>query len=191
MSNAPPFTEAMNAARLGHSKKLRAILSQRPELFDGLDASAERILFACAKAPGKSAADCAKAALAAGADIHARNGDGESAVTRAAAEGSIQLLALLLAAGGDPNARQEGGPSSAMWAAKRPDGAAFLEMLAAAGADFTLLDGAGASAASWAHCHWREANKALCEARSKSQEEAREIAGACAPANASFPKPRI
>lgn len=70
----------------------------------------------------------ARALVAAGADVNARQQGGVTPLQEAAANGAVDLVGLLLERGADPAARDENGRTAADWARERGQ-TAVLEIL--------------------------------------------------------------
>lgn len=93
--------------------------------------------------------------LAQGADVNARDGDGDTALHGAARGGNVEITRLLLDKGANPNARNSQGGTPLMWAAVygHEDAA---ELLLSRDADVSLRDNEGITAAEWAARNKRE-----------------------------------
>lgn len=87
--------------------------------------------------------------LAHGADVKARDGDGDTALHGAAQTGNVDIVRMLLDKGADPNAKNQHGGTPLMWAAVFGHAEA-AQLLLARGADASLKDSDGVTAAEWA-----------------------------------------
>lgn len=93
--------------------------------------------------------------LARGADVKARDGDGDTALHGAAQTGNVEVVRMLLDKGADPNAKNQHGGTPLMWAAVFGHDAA-AQLLLTRGADPTLKDNDGVTAVEWAVRNKRE-----------------------------------
>ncbi len=97
----PPGFEALrNAARLGHSNEVRALLASGVPP----DAREEKSWTPLTHAAGSGELECARLLLEAGADPGGAGG-GKTPLMAAAGAGSVETIRLLLAAGADVNAK--------------------------------------------------------------------------------------
>ena len=88
--------------------------------------------------------DDVRAALAAGADLHARNVLGQTALMLAASwNENPEVAAVLLDAGADLEARDERDWTALMWAASRNENPEVVTVLLDRGADATATDSRG------------------------------------------------
>ena len=87
--------------------------------------------------------------LAHGADVGARDRDGDTALHGAAKNGEVGMIQLLLDKGADPNARNNQGGTPLMWAVVYGNSQA-VSLLLSRGADALLKDNDGITAAQWA-----------------------------------------
>jgi len=87
-----------------------------------------------------------ESAIAQGADVDTRDGNGRTALSWAAQHGNVDMMRLLLANGADIALADKGGRTPLMWAAivNRKEAAAFLLRQ---GADPTATDDEGRTAA--------------------------------------------
>jgi hypothetical protein len=82
--------------------------------------------------------DCAKALLANGADVNARNPQGKTVLTENIQIGSVELLRCYIEAGVDVNANDSEGHTALMLLSREPR-IEVAELLVAAGADINML----------------------------------------------------
>ena len=83
--------------------------------------------------------------LAAGADVNAKDNEGETALMTAASDGSTEIVRQLLAAGADVHAKDNRGKTALIFAVR--DGSTEkVQQLLAAGADVNIADNAGQTA---------------------------------------------
>ena len=91
----------------------------------------------------------ARKLLAHGADVTAKDKDGDTALHGAAQNGEFGMLQLLLDKGADPNAKNNQGGTPLMWAAVYGHAGA-VRFLLSRGADPRLKDNDGITAVEWA-----------------------------------------
>jgi ankyrin repeat protein len=143
LAKSPPL-DLFEAAALGRSEEVQARLAQdsqaaRAYAADGFTALHLSAFFAHPAA--------AQALLAAGADVRAvaQNPSRVEPLHSAAAAGDVGVVALLLRAGADPNARQHGG-FTPLHSAAMQGNLSLVRALLAAGADPSLESEDGRSA---------------------------------------------
>jgi len=90
-----------------------------------------------------------KQLLAHGADISAKDKDGDTALHGAAQNGESEMIQMLLDKGADPNAKNNQGGTPLMWAAVYGHPQA-VSLLLSRGADASMKDNDGITAAEWA-----------------------------------------
>lgn len=127
-----------------------------------------------------------KRALAAGADLGAKDDNGGTSAMWAARNGHVDCLRLLADAGADLDARDLDGWTAAMFSAG--DGnEGCLSLLIAAGADLDALDNKGSSASMIAEAHGRPGLVAFIAGLVRSKNEAAELGLAAGPGHGGLP----
>lgn len=107
--DAKGYTPLMRAALASRSAAVAALLAARASV-DKTDRRGNQPLHLAAVASSDVA--CVKALLSGGADVHARNGDGATALALAAFRGHADVVSELLGAGADPCATDGSGTSA-------------------------------------------------------------------------------
>ncbi len=145
---ALPELNVFEAAALGRIDRLREILERDPDAARARSADG----FGALHFPGffglGAATEAASALIAAGADVNARSDNAMSVLPlhSAVAGNHDDIVAVLLAAGADPNATQRH-DYTPLHGAAESGAAATVERLLAAGADLTATTADGRTAA--------------------------------------------
>ena len=141
---------------------------------DASDPDADRLKWPVIFAAGEGDAETLRSVLAAGADVHERSRDGETALHVSAIRGSLETVRALLDAGAEVDARTPVGSTiymtPSMWATyHRHDG--MVEMLLEAGADPTATDENGKALLTMAQEAQQPKIVAMLEARLRGVPE--------------------
>ena len=164
----------MRTSRVPLLTLLTLLLAAVSAASEASDPAADQLKWPLIFAAGEGDAETVRSLLAAGADVHERSRDGETALHVSAIRGSLETVRALLDAGAEVDARTPAGATiymtPSMWATyHRHD--AMVAMLLEAGADPTATDEHGKALLTMAHEAQQPKITALLEARLRGVPE--------------------